>query len=338
LAWKIHGLRVDDLRVLVHNEHAPSWPKEAFIQELRVRELKSDATGKISLFLEQFRATDADENRFLALSAGLEYGANGEWTLEEGRLNATGLTLNAEGNGRGADTLAVKFEARGEVSELLAWPRWFGISTDTLPQTGALQLAGSLERLGDSWQWNQVEASLPGMELTSSGAGNEKDKTFELAKTSVRVNAPELLKFWPDSTWNALRTALPPELNGTVRVSGKADRRKGWATVLALGTQGESVRLDGKWQGSLLRWEDASYQGVWAVSVPAGSNWMPDSLDAGPFLANGEVQGTSLRPEKWTGTARVNVLVARARGWKADGWKADLAFTPHAVEASWTWR
>ena len=337
LAWKIHGLRVDDLRVLVHNEHAPSWPKEAVIQELRVRELKSDATGKISLFLEQFRATDANDNRFLALSAGLEYGANGEWTLEEGRLNATGLTLNAKGNGRGADTLAVKFEARGEVSELLAWPRWFGISTDTLPQTGALQLAGSLERLGDSWQWNRVEASLPGMELTSSGAGNEKDKTFELAKTSVRVNAPELLKFWPDSTWNALRTALPPELNSTVRVSGKADRRKGWATVLALGTQGESVRLDGKWQGSLLRWEDASYQGVWAVSVPAGSNWMPDSLDAGPFLAKGEVQGTSLRPEKWTGTARVNVLVARAMGWKADGWKADLAFTPHAVEASWTW-
>jgi hypothetical protein len=147
LAWKIHGLRVDDLRVLVHNEHAPSWPKEAVIQELRVRELKSDATGKISLFLEQFRATDANDNRFLALSAGLEYGANGEWTLEEGRLNATGLTLNAEGHGRGADTLAVKFEARGEVSELLAWPRWFGISTDTLPQTGALQLAGSLERL-----------------------------------------------------------------------------------------------------------------------------------------------------------------------------------------------
>jgi hypothetical protein len=81
LAWKIHGLRVDDLRVLVHNEHAPTWPKEAVLQELRVRELKSDATGKISLFLEQFRATDADENRFLALSAGLEYGANGEWTL-----------------------------------------------------------------------------------------------------------------------------------------------------------------------------------------------------------------------------------------------------------------
>lgn len=337
LAWKIHALRVDDLRVLVHNARAASWPKEAVIQELRVRELKSDATGKISLFLEQFLATDVNENRFLALTAGLEYGANGEWTVEDGRLNATGLALNAEGSGRGTDTLAVKFEARGEVSELLAWPRWFGFATDTLPQAGVLQLSGNLERSGDSWRWNQVDASLPGIEWTCSGEGNEKYKTFELVKTSVRINAPELLKFWPDSTWSALRTALPPELQGTVRVSGKADRRKGWATVLAQGAQGESVRLDGKWQGSLLRWEDASYQGVWAVSVPAGSHWMPDSLDAGPFLAKGEFQGTSLRPEKWIGTAHVDVLVARAMGWKADGWKADLAYTPHAVEASWSW-
>jgi len=337
LAWKIHGLQIDDLRVFVHNAQAPSWPKEAVIQGLRVRELKSDATGKISLVLEQFRATDANENRFLALSAGLEIGADGEWTLEEGRLNATGLTLKAEANGRGADTVAVKFEARGEVSELLAWPRWFGISTDTLPQAGTLELAGNLERLRNSWRWNQVKASIPGVELTSSGEGNEKNKTFELAKTTVRVNGPELLKFWPDATWNALRTAFPPQLRSTVRLSGKADQRKGWAMVLAEGTQGESVRLDGKWQGSLRHWEDIAYHGIWAVSVPAGSHWMPDSLDAGPLLVKGELQGTSLRPEKWTGTARVDVLVARVMGWKADGWMADVAYTPHAVEASWTW-
>lgn len=335
--WKISKLELLNVRILLRDQHQRWGSQDIRLNKLLVHQLGGDPEGVLRANLKELAASSQDRTVALRLAAQLTSRPNGAWSAQSMDLQATGLTASGAVSGKGMDTLDGKWKVRGEVASLLKWPRWLGMQTDTLPNTGVVQSSGDLAKRGALWEWKDVRVTAPGLALKTSGSGNYQGELLRTKNTEIQFNSNTLLKAWPKSFFASFREQVQPNWAGAVSTKAGINKRSGWLQFEVQLQSGEFARLNANWTGSIQNKKDLPYRAAWAVSVPEGSVLFPDSLEVGPVLAQGSLEGVGYNPETWNASGSATVEVARVAGYRADGLHAQFDLEPHFLSAGWNW-
>ena len=335
--WKISKLELLNVRILLRDQHQRWGSQDLRLNRLLVHQLGGAPEGVLRANLKELAASSQDRTVAFRLAAQFTSRPNGAWSAQSLDLQATGLTASGAVSGKGMDTLDGKWKVRGEVASLLRWPRWLGLRTDTLPQAGVFQSSGVLAKRGALLEWKDVRATAPGLVLNTSGSGNYQTEVLRTKNTELQFNTRMLLSAWPQSFFASVREQIQPNWVGAVRTKAGISKRSGWLQSEVQLQSGEFARLNANWTGSVKKRDALPYRVEWAVSVPKGSVLFPDSLEVGPLLAQGSIEGVGYNPETWNARGAVSVEVARFGGYRADGLRARFGLEPHLLSAGWNW-
>jgi hypothetical protein len=335
--WKISKLELRNVQILLRDQHQRWGSQDLRLNRLLVHQLGGDPEGVLRANLKELAASSQDRTVALRLAAQLTSRPNGAWSVQSLDLHATGLTASGAVSGKGMDTLNGEWKVRGEVASLLRWPRWLGMQTDTLPNTGVVETSGVLAKRGAQLAWKDVRVEAPGISLNTSGSGNYKTELLRTKNTKIQFNTSTLLNAWPQSFFASVREQIQPQWVGVVRTKAGVTTRSGWVQSEVRLQSGEFAQLNANWTGSVTKKEELPYRAEWAVSVPEGSVLFPDSLEVGPVLAQGTLNGVGYNPETWSASGALSVEVARFGGYRADGLRAQFDLEPHLLSAGWNW-
>lgn len=335
--WTIHRLSMKNLRVIYSDARMGFGVKTVRIQNLEVLRAGQNPEGDFSTFLKELSVSDPKDKVALKLQTRARFAADGTWNAEDLRCSGTGFNLSGTAHGKGIDTLDLAWDFKGRTESLLRWPQWLGWETDTLPQRGALSLSGTIKRTGSFWQWNRLKGAIPGIQLASTGRGHASQKTFRVQKAEVEFDTRELLQFWPESFLASVRSQIPEALAGTATARGKAATAEGGAWITLQLTTNESARAELRWVGPWSQKEKVRYTLDWGISVPGRLPGLSDSLEVGPVLAHGSLEGTGWDPESWSGKGELALDVARISGIQADGLRSEFDWDRERFSAGWNW-